>query len=91
MGEGWGWMLSSSKDGTYRMCVARRKSDRLQITGTVPLYTFCLYCVDHIDCHIPPITLKKIKVTYVILLVSLPSIKHKNSLFYTYMILKSCP
>ena len=36
-----GWELISGKDGTYRMCVARRKFDRLQNDKSWPaLYIF---------------------------------------------------
>ena len=45
MGEGWDGMLSSSKDGIYRMCLARRKCDRLQNDKNCPaLYILFVSC-----------------------------------------------
>ena len=53
MGEGWG-MLSSSNDGTVPIACASLVANATgsKMTKNCPLYTFCLYRVNHIDCHI---------------------------------------
>ena len=84
-------MLSSSNDGTYRMCLARRKCDRLQNDKELPPFIHFVCIVLIILTATYPITLRKNKGTYVISVVSLPFKKHIHSLFYTYMILKSSP
>ena len=64
-------MLSSSKDGTYRMCLARRKCDRLQNDKNRPFIHFvCIVLIILTATY--PITLRKNKGTYVTSVVSLP-------------------
>ena len=65
-------MLSSSKDGTYRMCLARRKCDRLQNGKNCPPLIHFVCIVIIILTATYPITLRKNKGTYVTSVVSLP-------------------
>ena len=65
-------MLSSSKDGTYRMCLARRKCDRLQKDKNCTPFIHFVCIVLIILTATYPITLRKNKGTYATSVVSLP-------------------